>query len=58
MRRSLASPLNLRLHVDLEIERRLKSLVEKGEVSEEEAQQLQEKLVSDKLANSKIVSAK
>jgi len=47
MRRSLASPLNLRLHVDLEIERRLKSLVEKGEVSEEEAQQLQEKLVSE-----------
>ncbi len=46
LRRTLASPLNLRMHVDIEIERRLDFLIETGELSEEEGQQLREKLLS------------
>lgn len=46
LRRTLASPLNLRLHVDMEIERRLSSLVETGELTEEESSMMREKLLS------------
>lgn len=46
LRRTLASPLNLRLHVDMEIERRLNSLVEMGEITEEESSMMREKLLS------------
>lgn len=45
LRRSLASPLNLRVHVDSEIQRRIDSLVETGEMTEEESQQMSEKLL-------------
>lgn len=44
LRRTLASPLELLHHVDQEIARRLGSLVEAGELSEQEAQRLEEKL--------------
>lgn len=40
IRRTLASPLNLKLHVDQEIERRLTDLVSAGEINEEEATEL------------------
>jgi polyhydroxyalkanoate synthesis repressor PhaR len=46
LRRTLASPLNLRLHVDMEIERRIKSLTSSGEFTEEESQELRQKLVT------------
>jgi len=46
LRRTLASPLNLRLHVDMEIERRLKTLSSTGELTEEESLELRQKLVS------------
>lgn len=46
LRRTLASPLNLRLHVDMEIERRLSSLVASGQLTEEESSILREKLLS------------
>ena len=45
LRRSLASPLNLRVHVDSEIQRRIDSLVETGEMTEEESQQMSDKLL-------------
>ena len=40
LRRSLASPLDLFYHVDLEIERRIDSLIEQGKISAEEGEQL------------------
>ncbi|HUS93763.1 MAG TPA: polyhydroxyalkanoate synthesis regulator DNA-binding domain-containing protein [Patescibacteria group bacterium] len=46
LRRTLASPLNLRLHVDMEIERRLKSLTSSGELTEKESQDLRQKLMT------------
>jgi len=46
LRRTLASPLNLRLHVDMEIERRLGSLVASGQLTEEESSMMKEKLLS------------
>jgi polyhydroxyalkanoate synthesis repressor PhaR len=46
LRRTLASPLNLRLHVDMEIERRLSSLVASGQLTEEESSMMKEKLLS------------
>ena len=48
LRRTLASPLNLRLYVDMEIKRRLNSLVASGEISEEESSLISEKLLSPK----------
>ncbi len=46
LRRTLASPLKLSLHVDLEIERRLETLVAMGKLTEEESAQTREKLLS------------
>lgn len=46
LRRTLALPLNLRLHVDMEIERRLNSLVALGQMTEEESSMMKEKLLS------------
>jgi polyhydroxyalkanoate synthesis repressor PhaR len=46
LRRTLASPLKLSLHVDLEIERRLETLVAMGKLTEEESAQMREKLLS------------
>ena len=46
LRRSLASPLNLKVHVDLEIERRIESLVEMGELSHDEGRRWLEKMLS------------
>ncbi len=40
LRRSLASPLDLFYHVDLEVERRINSLIEQGKISAEEGEQL------------------
>jgi len=45
LRRSLASPLNLRFHVNSEIQRRIDALVESGELTEEESQQMSDKLL-------------
>lgn len=47
LRRSLALPLNIRYHVNEEIERRMEALVEQGELTEEEAGQLLSKLLKD-----------
>lgn len=46
LRRSLNSPLELLKHVDEEIEKRLQTLVERGEMAKEEAINLSEKLVA------------
>lgn len=46
LRRTLALPLNLGLHVDMEIERRLQSLVASGQLTEEEASTMGEKLLT------------
>jgi len=45
LRRSLASPLNLRFHVNSEIQRRIDALVENGELTGEESRQMSEKLL-------------
>ncbi len=45
LRRALASPLELAHHVDEEIERRLQSLISRGELAAEEGLRLREKLV-------------
>lgn len=45
LRRSLALPLNLKVHVDFEIERRVEALVEMGELSREEGRRWLEKLL-------------
>jgi polyhydroxyalkanoate synthesis repressor PhaR len=44
LRRALASPLELARHVDEEIERRLQSLVTRGELAAEEGRRLRDKL--------------
>ena len=44
LRRALASPLELAHHVDEEIERRLQSLVTRGELAAEEGRRLRDKL--------------
>lgn len=46
LRRSLNSPLELLKHVDEEIEKRLQTLVEQGEMAREEAIALSEKLLA------------
>jgi polyhydroxyalkanoate synthesis repressor PhaR len=46
LRRNLNSPLELLKHVDEEIEKRLQTLVEQGEIAREEAVALGEKLIS------------
>jgi polyhydroxyalkanoate synthesis repressor PhaR len=46
LRRTLASPLDLFHHVDQEIDRRLRSLIDMGELSEEEGLELHDKLIS------------
>jgi polyhydroxyalkanoate synthesis repressor PhaR len=45
LRRALASPLELAHHVDEEIERRVQSLVSRGELAAEEGLRLRDKLV-------------
>jgi polyhydroxyalkanoate synthesis repressor PhaR len=47
LRRTLTSPLDLLNHVDTEIDKRLRSLVERGELAKEEAGKLRAKLLSD-----------
>jgi len=47
LRKSLASPLDLFYHVDLEIERRINSLIEQGKISAEEGEQLSDLLNSE-----------
>ena len=47
LRKSLASPLDLFHHVDLEIERRINSLVEQGKISADEGEQLSDLLNSE-----------
>ncbi|MCC6605939.1 MAG: pesticidal protein Cry15Aa [Anaerolineae bacterium] len=46
LRRNLNSPLELLKHVDEEIEKRLQTLVERGEMAKEEAIHLSEKLMA------------
>jgi polyhydroxyalkanoate synthesis repressor PhaR len=46
LRRSLNSPLELLKHVDEEIEKRMQTLVEQGEIAKEEAIALSEKLIT------------
>ncbi|MBK7894082.1 MAG: polyhydroxyalkanoate synthesis regulator DNA-binding domain-containing protein [Candidatus Promineifilaceae bacterium] len=46
LRRNLNSPLELLKHVDEEIEKRLQTLVERGEMAKEEAINLSEKLLA------------
>jgi polyhydroxyalkanoate synthesis repressor PhaR len=48
LRRTLASPLEMLGHVDEEIENRILNLVKQGEMAEEEAHRLLEKLLSNK----------
>ncbi len=45
LRRALASPLDLAHHVDEEIERRLQSLISRGELAAEEGLRLRDKLL-------------
>jgi polyhydroxyalkanoate synthesis repressor PhaR len=45
LRRALASPLELAHHVDEEIERRLQSLVSRGELAAEESRRLRDKML-------------
>ena len=45
LRRALASPLELAHHVDEEIERRLQSLVSRGDLAAEESRRLRDKLL-------------
>jgi polyhydroxyalkanoate synthesis regulator protein len=45
LRRALASPLELTHHVDEEIERRLQSLVTRGELAAEESRRLRDKML-------------
>ncbi|MBK6328295.1 MAG: pesticidal protein Cry15Aa [Chloroflexi bacterium] len=47
LRRSLTSPLELLNHVDQEIDKRLQSLTERGDLAKDEATRLREKLLSD-----------
>ena len=53
LRRSLNSPLELLKHVDEEIEKRLQTLVERGEIAKEEAINLSEKLMAASQEKSK-----
>ena len=46
LRRALASPLELAHHVDEEIERRVQSLISRGELAAEEGLHLRDKLLS------------
>ena len=56
LRRSLTSPLDLLNHVDLEIDKRLGGLVERGELAREEASKLRTKLLSDPVRNTEEVN--
>ena len=53
LRRSLNSPLELLKHVDEEIEKRLQTLVERGEMARDEAVNLSEKLLTSGQEKSK-----
>ncbi|MEZ4593638.1 MAG: polyhydroxyalkanoate synthesis regulator DNA-binding domain-containing protein [Chloroflexota bacterium] len=53
LRRNLNSPLELLKHVDEEIEKRLQTLVERGEMAKEEALNLSEKLLTASQEKSK-----
>ena len=53
LRRNLNSPLELLKHVDEEIEKRLQTLVERGEIAKEEAINLSEKLMAASQEKSK-----
>jgi len=46
LRRTLANPLNLKVHVDMEIKKRLENLAASGELSDTESQDLATKLTS------------
>ena len=46
LRRGLSLPLDLWRHVDEEIDRRVQTLISKGELAKEEGQKLREKLLS------------
>jgi len=46
LRRTLANPLNLKVHVDMEIKKRLENLTASGELSDAESQDLATKLTS------------
>lgn len=56
LRRSLTSPLDLLNHVDLEIDKRLGGLVERGELAKEEASKLRAKLLSDPVRTSEEIN--
>lgn len=47
MRRALANPLDLLKQIDEEIEYRISLLIDRGELGEEEANRLREKLIAD-----------
>ncbi|MCB8926917.1 MAG: pesticidal protein Cry15Aa [Ardenticatenaceae bacterium] len=53
LRRNLNSPLELLKHVDEEIEKRLQTLVERGEIAKDEAINLSEKLMAASQEKSK-----
>jgi polyhydroxyalkanoate synthesis repressor PhaR len=59
LRRSLTSPLDLLNHVDQEIDKRLQSLMERGELARDEVSRLRDKLLSDpvRITEDKINSA-
>ncbi len=46
LRRSLTSPLDLLRHVDEEIDKRIQTLINRGELAQEEATRLRDKLLS------------
>jgi polyhydroxyalkanoate synthesis regulator phasin len=56
LRRSLTYPLELLTHVDIEIDKRLKGLVERGELAKEEASKLRAKLLSDPVRTSEEIN--
>jgi polyhydroxyalkanoate synthesis repressor PhaR len=58
LRRSLTSPLDLLNHVDQEIDKRLQSLLDRGELAREDVSRLRDKLLSDpvRIAADKVTS--
>lgn len=56
LRRSLTYPLELLNHVDNEIDKRLKGLVERGELAKEEANKLRAKLLSEPVRTSEEIN--
>lgn len=57
LRRSLASPLDLFLHVDEEIDRRVRALIHRGELEEAEGMSLREKLLSQRAGRGELSEA-